>query len=125
MKRLLLVACLLAVAGCATSRLESYIGQDVRRAVVKNGEPSNVMDMGDGLRAFQWAMNKSYTAPVMANSYGNVNAYGNSAYYTNSTMVSGGQTSRWTCLYTLYARWDEARQGWIVEGIEKPSWSCQ
>lgn len=123
MKRLLVIAFLL-LAGCATSRLESYIGQDVRRAVVKNGEPANVIDMGDGRRAFQWAVDQSYTTPVMANSYGTASAYGNSAYYTNSTMVSGGNTSRWTCLYTLYARWDDSRQGWIVEGFEKPSWNC-
>ena len=124
MKRLLVLCLAVLLAGCATSRLESYIGQDVRRAVIKNGEPANVMDMGNGVRAFQWAMDKSYTAPVMANSYGSVSAYGNNAYYNNSTMVSGGQTSKWTCLYTLYAHWNEQAQGWIVEGFEKPDWNC-
>lgn len=124
MKRLLAVACLLAVAGCATGVMQSYIGKDVREVVVKRGAPANVMDMGDGRRAFQWAINEGYTAPTVATSYGSANAYGNSAYYTNSTVVSGGQTSVWTCVYTLYGRWDDSRQGWIVEGFEKPTWNC-
>ena len=120
----LLGLCLVILAGCATTRLESFIGEDVRRAVVVNGQPSNVMDMGDGRRAFQWSLDKSYTAPTTANSYGNISTYGNAAYYTNSTVVTGGQTTNWTCVYTLYTRWNEGRQGWIVEGFEKPSFQC-
>lgn len=125
MKRLVYVLALTGLlAGCATSVMKSYVGQDVRKVVVQRGAPANVMDMGDGLRAFQWHVQEGYTAPVTANSYGNVNAYGNSAYYNNTTTVTGGQTHNWTCVYTLYARWSEASKGWLVESYEPPAWNC-
>lgn len=119
----LLIACLL-LAGCATGVMQSFIGQDVRQVAVKRGPPANVMDMGDGRRAFQWMIQESITTPVMSNTYGNANIYGNTATFTTSTVTTGGTTSGWTCVYTLYGRWDEARQGWIVESFEKPDWKC-
>ena len=110
----------LLVAGCATSTMQSYIGQDVRQVVIKRGPPVNAMDMGDGRRAFQWREDESVTLPSHASTIGSAN----SGWYTANTVISGGQTLTNTCIYTLYARWNEARQAWVVEGFEKPAWDC-
>ena len=121
-----LLACAsLALVGCASQILNSYVGKDVRQAVVKYGPPANALDMGDGRRAFQWVMNSSYTTPVNATTTGTVNSSGPTAWYTSNTLITGGQTFSYRCVYTLYAKWEEARQGWIGVGYETPNIMCQ
>jgi len=110
----------LALAGCATGIMQSYVGQDIRQVVVKRGPPVNAMDMGDGRRAFQWTENESFTTPTNAYTTGTAN----SGWYSANTTITGGQTFTQTCLYTLYARWDDARKGWVVDSFEKPAWDC-
>lgn len=122
--RSLLVLTLVLLGGCATNIMQSYIGLDVRQVAVKRGPPASVMDMGDGRRAFQWAIQESVFVPATTTTYGSANIYGNTATFNQTSSTVGGGTTNWTCHYTLYGRWSEQQQGWIVESFEKPSWDC-
>lgn len=119
------VAAALAVTGCASSIMGGYMGEPVQSAMVKYGPPQAAFDMGDGRRAFQWSMDQSYTTPTTVNNQGNANVYGNSVWWTEKTQISGGQTLNSTCNYTMYGRWSESANAWILESFEKPRLMCE
>src|SRR3546814_10017838 len=83
----------LCVNGCASQIMKSYIGKDVREAVLDYGPPANAIDLGGDKRAFQWVMNSRYTTPVTATTTGSVNSYGPTAWVNTNTTVTGGQRS--------------------------------
>ena len=122
--RWLIIFLPLSLAGCATSIMKGYVGQDIRQVVVERGPPQNAMDMGDGRRAFQWAINQSAFVPATTTQLATVNVYGNTAIGNSTSTTYGGGTSSWTCLYTLYATWDAGRATWIVQDYQKPTISC-
>lgn len=125
MRALIMAMLALALNGCAEQIMKGYVGRPLQAAMVDYGPPSNAFDMGDGRRAFQWEMTNSYTAPTFVQNRGNVTPIGNSVWWTQNTQIIGGGTSTSKCLYTLYARWDQAANVWRVEGIEKPRLECQ
>src|SRR3546814_17419814 len=100
----------LCVNGCASQIMKSYIGKDVREAVLDYGPPANAIDLGGDKRAFQWVMNSRYTTPVTATTTGSVNSYGPTAWVNTNTTVTGGQTINSSCIYTLI-RSEERRVG--------------
>ncbi len=56
---------LLLNSGCtATSIMKGYIGEDVTMASLDYGYPTNVVDLPDGSRAFQWIFNNQYQVPT-------------------------------------------------------------
>lgn len=111
--------------GCASQIMKSYIGKDVREVVLDYGPPANALDMGTGQRAFQWARTQSFTTPATARTTGNINYYRNNAWYSSQTIVTGGNTTHATCLYTLMTTWDEQRKGWIVTDFRRPNILCE
>ena len=42
------------MAGCASTHMQQYLGKDIREVVMDSGPPENVLDLGDGRRAFQF-----------------------------------------------------------------------
>lgn len=129
MRKLCLVvtAALLATA-CASQIMSEYIGKDIRQAAVKYGPPTNFFDMGDGVRAFQWRINKNTVVPgySRSNTYGSLNVSGNNAYLSSSTNTysSPGYVGSRQCNYTLFG--EKNKKGdWIVTGFEKPSLTCE
>lgn len=118
----------LAVAmlnGCASQIMRSYIGKDVREVMLDYGAPANAFDMGDGRRAFQWVIGKSYTTPVTATTTGTVNNYNSTSWINSNTMITGGQTINSKCIYTLFAHWNEDINGWFITGFKKPNLTCE
>jgi len=115
----------LALSGCASSIMQGYVGQPVQQAMVDYGPPSTAFDMGDGRRAFQWAMESTGKTPTYVQNSGNVQGYGNSAWWTQNTTITGGQTVTSKCNYTLYGRWSDASNAWLIEGFEKPKFLCE
>jgi hypothetical protein len=135
----------LFLSGCASKIMESYIGRDVRTAVLDYGPPQNAIDMGDGTRAFQWIMRKSYKQPTYISSTGNAytygtgygysSGYGSNRYYrgnyntttwmNSNTVITGGNVIHSKCIYTIFAKWNEKRKGWIVTGYKKPPLACE
>lgn len=110
----------LMLTGCMTmeSQMNSFVGKDITEAIAKNGPPTNVFNMPDGRRAFQWFRNRDLIMPVTTNVA--ANNYGNYGYAQATT--SGGYMGSTQCYYTLYAR--KSGNSYKVVGIEKPSFSC-
>ena len=113
------------LTGCASDIMKGYVGQPLQAAMVDYGPPSNAFDMGDGRRAFQWAMASSYTTPTYVQNQGSATPLGNAVWWTQNTQIIGGQTVETSCNYTLYGRWDDSANVWRIEGFEKPKWACQ
>ena len=111
--------------GCASQIMQSYVEKDVRDVMLDYGPPANAFDMGDGRRAFQWVINSSYTTPAYATTTGTVTNYGYSSWVTTNTQIHGGQAINSRCIYTLFARWNEARDGWKIIGFKKPNFMCE
>ncbi len=134
---LIAIATIIFLGGCASKIMQGFVGKDIRQVQLDYGPPVNAMDMGDGVRAFQWKMTSSYTTPTYVNSNSRGTGYGSSyntgyrtnynmnAYVNTNTVITGGQTIDSSCLYTLFSRWDKARKGWIVTGFKKPNLMCE
>ena len=133
MRKTILLILIASISGCASMIMKGYIGKDVREVVVEYGYPSNWLDMGDGRRAFMWTSYRNFTTPVNVSSYttgqANAQVYGNTVSAQGSantnTRITGGQTYTSSCLYTLYAKWDDVRKGWIVTDFVKPKFRCE
>jgi hypothetical protein len=141
----ILVGITFFVNGCASKIMESYIGRDVRTVVLDYGPPENAVDMGDGTRAFQWVKRTSYKLPTYVNTtssaqtygsgYGRSYGYRNNRYYNgnyhastwmnSNTVITGGNVIHSKCIYTLFAKWDKERKGWIITGFKHPSLDCE
>lgn len=125
MKSLPILIVLWFLTGCASQIMQSYVGKDVREVMLDYGPPANAFDMGDGRRAFQWITNSSYTTPAYATTTGTATNYGYSSWVTTNTQIHGGQTINSSCIYTLFARWNEAREGWTIVDFKKPKFMCE
>ncbi|WP_254448054.1 hypothetical protein [Ruegeria arenilitoris] len=107
---------ILALAGCASEIMKSYVGRDITDVVLDYGPPSNVVKLPDGRTAFQWSFTTSYTAPTTTN----IQGYGN---YATATTYGGGTTYS-ECLYTLFAK-PNAQNSFTVVGFKEPSFWCE
>lgn len=116
---------LLTLCACASSIMQGFVGQPLQQAMIKYGPPLNAFDMGDGRRAFQWVMNSTYVTPSYATTTGNAYGIGNSVYWTQNTQISGGQPINNRCAYTLFGRWSDSTNSWLIEGFEKPNLMCE
>lgn len=125
MARILAGLAALALTGCASSIMQGYVGQPLQAAMVNYGPPANAFDMGDGRRAFQWSMASTTQRPTFVQNSGTAMPMGNAVWWTQNTQISGGGTTTTECLYTLYARWDEAASVWRVESFEKSRFFCE
>jgi hypothetical protein len=130
-KKIITIISVLFLSGCASQILKSYVGKDIKEAILDYGPPINVLELSKTQKAFQWADTSSYTIPTTVNthgnSFGNATAYGNTAYgsgtYSGTTTITGGQTYQNTCIYTLIA--DKKDKYWIVTSFRKPSFGCE
>jgi hypothetical protein len=125
MKKLSILMLALLLGGCASQIMKSYVGKDVREVMLDYGPPANAFDMGDGRRAFQWVIGSSYTTPVTATTTGSVNTYGSTSWVNSNTTITGGQTINSECVYTLFGRWNEERNGWLITDFKKPNFMCE
>lgn len=129
--RLLIAGAAVAVAvglsGCATQIMQSYVGKTVQDAAVRYGPPTNVFDMPDGRRAFQWSVSSTYVAPRTTTTNLSLYAPPGSAFASGSAQTTsyGGQPITQTCLYTVFGRYNQGVGAWIIESFEKPSFMCQ
>lgn len=124
MKKFIIAAALL-VAGCATDVMRGYMGQPVQMAVVDYGNPVNAFDMPDGSRAFQWVIGQSGVTPTNIRETGLQSPSGGQIWWSQNTTITGGQPYSNECTYTMFARWDQARNAWILESFKKPALMCQ
>lgn len=111
---------LIALSGCATEIMQGYVGRSIQEPILDYGPPVNVVEMGEGRRAFQWQITDSgmipMTSPTTASVYGSGGV--TTVYAQSITYVPYSNE----CLYTLTA----TQQGddYIVDGFRQPRLSC-
>jgi hypothetical protein len=115
----LLVACFLAA--CASDVMQSYVGKSINEPMLDYGRPTDVLDLGDGRRAFQWAINSSGYMPITSPSYGTI--YGSNGWASITTNSTSYVPYSQDCHYTLTAK--QSGNDWIVDGFRKPSTMCE
>ncbi len=101
--------------------MRGYVGQDVRQVELAYGPPSNVINLGNGTRAYQWSRISASTTPVSAVTTQTKEKKGRRV---STTELVGGQTTVTRCLYVFMTGWSPQRNGWIVTGIREPSLDC-
>lgn len=122
MIRLVLIALLVLLAGCVSTEMKGYMGKDVREVILVNGPPINELDMGDGIRAFQFKWGGgTMVVPQTSRTTGKVNTYGSTAVVNATTTTTGGHVIRNEgCTISYLAKWSDERQGWIVVDYRYP-----
>jgi hypothetical protein len=112
----------IALAGCASTHMQRYVGQDIREVILDSGPPVGQMDMGNGVRAFQFMWGGgTFAVPQTTRTVGTVTAYGNTAQLNAATVTSGGGVvSSEGCMLTYMTKWDEAQKTWIVSSYRMP-----
>ncbi len=125
LRRIILALTLaLALGACATQIMQGYVGKTLRDAMLDYGPPANAFDMPDGSRAFQWSMTSTYVTPTMVTNSGTVTPVGNTAIWSQHTQITGGQAISGECIYSMFARWDDARNAWVFYDFHRPSLMC-
>ncbi len=119
------VLALSTLIGCASEIMKGYIGRPVQDVMLDYGAPTNAFDMGDGRRAFQWIIHSSYTTPAYSTTTGSAYNTGYTTWVNTNTQIYGGQTITSRCVYSLFARWKQNRNSWIIVGFKKPPLSCE
>ena len=114
-------ATLALLAGCVADTMRGYVGQDVREVELAYGPPSNVIDLGNGTRAYQWTRISVSTTPVSAVTTSSKDKKGRRV---SDTQFVGGEQSTSRCVYTFLTAWSPQQNGWIVTGIRQPSLDC-
>jgi hypothetical protein len=109
------------LTGCATDKMRSFIGQDIRNVVLAYGPPTNQVDLGGNARAYQWNKVSVSTTPVNAVSTTSKDKKGKK---TTTTQYTGGDQSSETCIYTFITSFNPSLNAWIVTNIREPSFSC-
>jgi hypothetical protein len=128
------------LAGCASQIMQSYVGKDIREVEMDYGPPSNIIELGNGKRAYQLVRNSTYVGPSsttttthssgMSTLRGNIEPdryRGNisTSGRTHSTSFNSGSViSEESCVYTLIASYQKAQKAWIVESYRQPSFMC-
>jgi hypothetical protein len=121
MKRFIPYVLALTVGACVADTMQTYVGQDVRAVELAYGPPSNVIDMGGGVRAYQWTRTSVSTTPGSAVTTTEKDKKGRRR---SETRFIGGEQSVSRCLYTFMTGWNPQRNGWIVTGYRQPSLDC-
>ena len=122
MRHLLVLLLATVLVGCVSTEMKSYVGKDIREVILVNGQPIAAMDMGNGVRAFQFKWGGgTFTVPQTTHTTGQVTSYGNSAWLNATSITTGGGTFHSEgCVISYLTEWDEKTQGWIVHGYRYP-----
>ena len=102
--------------------MKQFVGKDVREVVISDGAPTNIFDLGDGRRVFQFYWGGgTYAVPGRVQGYSLSTVIGNTVYTSGSALVTPPRVieSR-GCLISYIANWDQELNGWIVAEIRYP-----
>lgn len=119
--RLILVVLAMTLTACASQVMRGYVGKPLQEVMLDYGPPVNAMDMPDGTRAFQWAINSSYVTPTQVIS---TTAPVGNVWFTN-IQITGGQLISSSCVYTMFARWSEEQRAWVFTDFRRPNAMCE
>lgn len=119
MRRHLIVA-MLALAGCASQIMESYVGKDITEAVMDHGPPAREMDLPDGSRAFIWSRSHNWTAPSTTR----IGSSQRGDWASTTVIGLGGGTNTYQCHYTLIGKRNRQRS-YTVVSFRPPPIACE
>jgi len=121
MRPLLATLVLFLIAGCASTEMSSYTGQDIREVMLTNGQPIGVVDMGNGVRAFQFMWGGTNTTTVSSQVTTNADLSGSDGWFRKGEIKSAGSALVSNgCVVAYLTKWDEQRQAWIVYDYRIP-----
>lgn len=122
MRTTVLVFLICSLIGCASTHMQQYMGKDIREVILDSGSPINALDMGNGVRAFQFRWGGgTFSIPQTTTTTGTVTSYGNTAWLNSSSITSAGGTfTSEGCVITYMATWSESTQTWIVSSYRIP-----
>ncbi len=112
--------------------MKTYVGRDVRYVELTYGPPWHVVDMGNGVRAFQWLRVSTYTHPASTRTTETTDidrkrreaSSESHRQTTTETQVFEPSTEETRCIYSFITRYDKAANAWIVVGYEEPRFGC-
>jgi len=114
----------LVASGCAApSQMESYVGRPVSEAILDHGSPSEVFDLSDGRRAYQWQIDKSGLRPAPQPRIGVGVGIGTGGFGGGLTTIGTSYVPySKTCHYTLLS--EKRGNDWIVTSLREPIPGC-
>ena len=115
----LLITATILLNGCDSAHMKQFVGKDIRDVMMVSGKPSNVFDMSDGRRAFQFYWGGG-EFPIPGTTIGTGSVVGNTALINSST-IGGGTINTKGCLITYIAQRNEVSAPWIVVETRYPS----
>lgn len=114
--RLLTLGAALLLAGCVSTQMRGFVGQDITEAFMRYGQPENVIDLPNGQRAFQFRQGEGAML-VPGRSRSEVAAWGNTAT-VNTVSTPATAIYRDGCLLTFIAA--PSGGSWTVTDIRPP-----
>ena len=121
MRLMVLVVCVLALAGCASTEMKSYVGKDIREVMLTNGQPIGAIDMGGGVRAFQFMWGGANTAAMTSQTTTNIDLSGNDSWFRKGEIASSGNALITAgCIVAYLTKWDNQKQSWVIYDYRIP-----
>lgn len=110
------------VASCVSTHMARYVDRDIRDVIVDSGPPIHQLDMGEGLRGYQFRLGGgTYFIPQSTTTSGTASTVaGVTQFQASSYTAGGGVVHSEGCVITYITRWSETRNGWIVVDYRYP-----
>lgn len=86
------------------------------------GPPLSVADQPDGRRVFKWEMRQSMVVRRSASPYAAVDVFAAPGGALSPDPAAKPLTP--DCIFTVTARWDQAKSDWLVVEAKKPDITC-
>ncbi|RYG90106.1 MAG: hypothetical protein EON59_00565 [Alphaproteobacteria bacterium] len=114
--RLWLVVAALALSGCVSTQMRTFVGKDIAEVQLRYGPPAQVVDLADGRRAYQFKEGGG-AAVIPGNTTASATTVGNTTF-VNSQTTPAMVIDRNPCLLTFIATPTGSR--WTVQDIRVP-----
>ena len=109
------------LAGCASQVMQGYVGKSVTEPMLDYGRPTNVFDLPNGQRAFQWKMDVGGMMPMSTPS--NSTIYGSGGWASVTTTSTTYVPYSNSCVYTLLG--ERSGKDWIIVDFRQPTMMCE
>lgn len=126
-----IVFIMLFLASCASQIMQSYVGKDINEVVLDYGEPSKIINLANGKRAYQWHKSANIYIPGHTTSYtsgsANISGFGNNAYVNGSSVTNTYSTPAKSYTKNCYYTFNTKQKGeqWIITSFRTPPLACE
>lgn len=108
------------LAGCVSTEMKSFVGQDIREVILVSGPPIAAMDMGDGTRAFQFMWGGAPTTAQVSSGSGTLTTTSEQLLSKSELTASASTVASSGCVISYITRWNDSRKAWIVTDYRYP-----